>query len=74
MARDKMEAMKGSEEEQIAEATVVENKVKAVKIRVYEDTECTIGGNIYSIKKDGEAKVPEDVAAILVTAKKAYRL
>jgi len=47
---------------------------KKVKIRTTEDINCMISCTPYQIKKDKEVQVPSDVAAILVNAKKAYRI
>nr|DAU29247.1 MAG TPA: hypothetical protein [Caudoviricetes sp.] len=56
------------------EVEVAEAPVKKVKIHATEDIDCFIAGTPVSIRKDKEAEVPSDVAAILCFSKKAYRL
>lgn len=56
------------------EVEVAEAPVKKVKIHATEDIDCFIAGTSVSIRKDKEAEVPSDVAAILCFSKKAYRL
>lgn len=47
---------------------------KNVRIKTFEKVDCIVGKIPYKIDKDREAFVPSDVAAILVTSKKAFRL
>lgn len=56
------------------EVEVAEAPVKKVKIHATEDIDCFIAGTPVSIRKDKEAEVSSDVAAILCFSKKAYRL
>jgi hypothetical protein len=56
------------------EASVVKTETKLVKVRTIEDIDCFIGGTRYTIRKDREASVPTDVAAILTTARKVFRI
>ena len=56
------------------EASVVKTETKLVKVRTIEDIDCFIGGTRYNIRKDREASVPTDVAAILTTARKVFRI
>lgn len=57
-----------------AEDAEVITEVKKVKIHATEDIDCLIACNPVRIKKDKEAIVSSDVAAILCFAEKAYRL
>lgn len=56
------------------EVEVAEAPVKKVKIHATEDIDCFIAGTPVTIRKDRDAEVPSDVAAILCFSKKAYRL
>lgn len=56
------------------EAQVAKAQVKTVKVRLREDVNCYIGGKHYLFGADKEALVPEDVAAVLTNAHKAYRI
>ena len=47
---------------------------KSVKVQVVEAVDCIIAGIPYKLSKDKSYSVPSDVAAILVNAKKAYRI
>lgn len=46
------------------------------KTRVYcvENVDCIIAGNRYKFPKGKETEVPDDVAAILSSAKRAFRM
>lgn len=57
-----------------AEDVEVTTEVKKVKIRATEDIDCLIACQPVKVKKDKEATVASDVAAILCFAGKAYRL
>lgn len=56
------------------EVEIAEAPVKKVKIHATEDIDCFIAGTPVAIRKDKDAEVPSDVAAILCFSKKAYRL
>lgn len=56
------------------EASVVKTETKMVKVRAIEDVDCYIGGTRHTIRKDREASVPTDVAAILSSARKVFRI
>lgn len=57
-----------------AEEVEVTAEVKKVKIHATEDIDCLIACQPVKVKKDKEAIVSSDVAAILCFAEKAYRL
>ena len=48
--------------------------VKPVKIHTLEEVDCWVGGNHYQLRKDRDHSVPPDVAAVLVNARKVYRI
>ena len=58
---------------QVVEVVTASKAVKQVKIRTTEEIDCIIGKKSYQSRKDKDLEVPADVAAILVTARKAYR-
>ena len=54
---------------------VVTGKVtKKTRIHCVENVDCIIAGNRYKFPKGKETEVPDDVAAILSSAKKAFRM
>ena len=55
------------------QAAVAEG-VKKVKIHTTESVDAIIAGIPYVIAENKDAQVPADVAAILVNARKAYRI
>lgn len=56
------------------EAKVGTAQLKDVDIHTTELVDCIVSGVSYKIKKDTNAKVPSDVAAILINSKQAYRV
>lgn len=52
----------------------VADGVKKVKIHTTADVDAIIAGIPYVIAENKDAQVPADVAAILVNARKAYRI
>ena len=57
-----------------AEEAQVTTEVKKVRIHATEEIDCIIACQPIKLKKDKEATVTSDVAAILCFANKAYRL
>jgi hypothetical protein len=55
-------------------ADVTENTVKKVKIHTTDPIDCLIANVHYTFPANRDAQVPADVAAILVNAKKAFRM
>lgn len=55
-------------------AEVAENTVKKVKIHTTDPIDCLIANVHYTFPANRDAQVPADVAAILVNAKKAFRM
>lgn len=54
---------------------VVTGKVtKKTRIHCVENVDCIVAGNRYKFPKGKETEVPDDVAAILSSAKKAFRM
>lgn len=47
---------------------------KKTRIHCVENVDCIIAGNRYKFPKGKETEVPDDVAAILSSAKKAFRM
>ena len=64
---------KANKQPKKAEAEVAEG-VKKVKIHTTSDVDAIIAGIPYVIAENKDAQVPADVAAILVNARKAYRI
>ena len=58
----------------LLKSAVVTQKVKGVRIHTIEPVDCYIASTHVSIAKDKDTEVASDVAAILVNAKKAYRV
>lgn len=55
-------------------AAVTGKVTKKTRIHCVEDVDCIIAGNRYKFPKGKETEVPDDVAAILSSAKKAFRM
>jgi hypothetical protein len=55
-------------------AEVAENTIKKVKIHTTDPIDCLIANVHYTFLANRDAQVPADVAAILVNAKKAFRM
>ena len=47
---------------------------KKTRIHCVENVDCIVAGNRYKFPKGKETEVPDDVAAILSSAKKAFRM
>lgn len=47
---------------------------KKTRVHCVENVDCIIAGNLYKFPKGKETEVPDDVAAILSSAKKAFRM
>lgn len=47
---------------------------KKTRVHCVENVDCIIAGNRYKFLKGKETEVPDDVAAILSSAKKAFRM
>ena len=47
---------------------------KKTRVHCVENVDCIIAGNWYKFPKGKETEVPDDVAAILSSAKKAFRM
>lgn len=47
---------------------------KKTRVHCVENVDCLIAGNRYKFPKGKETEVPDDVAAILSSAKKAFRM
>ena len=58
----------------IAKEVTTTTSAKDVKFQVVEPVDCIIAGIPYKLNKDKSYNVPSDVAAILVNAKKGYRI
>ena len=63
-------------EHEVKKPTVsVTGKVtKKTRVHCVENVDCIIAGNRYKFPKGKETEVPDDVAAILSSAKKAFRM
>lgn len=55
-------------------ATVTGKVTKKTRIHCVENVDCIVAGNRYKFPKGKETEVPDDVAAILSSAKKAFRM
>lgn len=55
-------------------AAVTGKVTKKTRIHCVENVDCIIAGNRYEFPKGKETEVPDDVAAILSSAKKAFRM
>jgi hypothetical protein len=55
-------------------AAVTGKVTKKTRIHCVENVDCIIAGNRYKFPKGKETEVPDDVAAILSSAKKAFRM
>lgn len=55
-------------------AAVTGKVTKKTRIHCVENVDCIIAGNRYKFPKGTETEVPDDVAAILSSAKKAFRM
>ena len=55
-------------------AAVTGKVTKKTRIHCVENGDCIVAGNRYKFPKGKETEVPDDVAAILSSAKKAFRM
>ena len=55
-------------------AAVTGKVTKKTRIHCVENVDCIVAGNRYKFPKGKETEVPDDVAAILSSAKKAFRM
>lgn len=55
-------------------AAVTGKVTKKTRIHCVESVDCIVAGNRYKFPKGKETEVPDDVAAILSSAKKAFRM
>lgn len=55
-------------------AAVTGKVTKKTRIHCVENVDCIIADNRYKFPKGKETEVPDDVAAILSSAKKAFRM
>ena len=55
-------------------AAITGKVTKKTRIHCVENVDCIIAGNRYKFPKGKETEVPDDVAAILSSAKKAFRM
>ena len=55
-------------------AAVTGKVTKKTRVHCVENVDCIVAGNRYKFPKGKETEVPDDVAAILSSAKKAFRM
>ena len=55
-------------------AAVTGKVTKKTRIHCVENVDCIVAGNRYKFPKGKETEVPDDVAAILSSAKKGFRM
>ena len=55
-------------------AAVTGKVTKKTRIHCVENVDCIVAGNRYKFPKGKETEVPDDVTAILSSAKKAFRM
>ena len=55
-------------------AAVTGKVTKKTRIHCVENVDCIVAGNRYKFPKGKETEVPDDVAAILSSAKEAFRM
>jgi hypothetical protein len=55
-------------------AAITGKVTKKTRIHCVENVDCIVAGNRYKFPKGKETEVPDDVAAILSSAKKAFRM
>ena len=70
----KVEEAKIEPEVQKPTAAVTGKVTKKTRIHCVENVDCIVAGNRYKFPKGKETEVPDDVAAILSSAKKAFRM
>ena len=62
------------EDSQESTTATVTAPIVRVKVHIMEEVDSLVAGTRYSYAKGKEVAVPSDVAAILVNARKAYRI
>ena len=60
--------------EEVKTVAVTGKVTKKTRVHCVENVDCIIAGNRYKFPKGKETEVPDDVAAILSSAKKAFRM
>lgn len=70
----KVEEVKIEPEVKKPTAAVTGKVTKKTRIHCVENVDCIVAGNRYKFPKEKETEVPDDVAAILSSAKKAFRM
>jgi hypothetical protein len=70
----KVEEVKIEPEVKKPTAVVTGKVTKKTRIHCVENVDCIVAGNRYKFPKGKETEVPDDVAAILSFAKKAFRM
>lgn len=70
----KVEEVKTEPEVKKPTAAVTGKVTKKTRVHCVENVDCIIAGNRYKFPKGKETEVPDDVAAILSSAKKAFRM
>lgn len=70
----KVEEVKIEPEVKKPTAAVTDKVTKKTRIHCVENVDCIVAGNRYKFPKGKETEVPDDVAAILSSAKKAFRM
>ena len=70
----KVEEAKSEPEVKKPTAAVTGKVTKKTRIHCVENVDCIVAGNRYKFPKGKETEVPDDVAAILSSAKKAFRM
>lgn len=70
----KVEEVKIEPEVKKPTAAVTGKVTKKTRIHCVENVDCIVVGNRYKFPKGKETEVPDDVAAILSSAKKAFRM
>ena len=70
----KVEEVKTEPEVKKPTVAVTGKVTKKTRVHCVENVDCIIAGNRYKFPKGKETEVPDDVAAILSSAKKAFRM
>ena len=70
----KVEEVKTEPEVKKPTVAVTGKVTKKTRVHCVENVDCIIAGNRYKFPKGKETEVPDDVAPILSSAKKAFRM
>lgn len=70
----KVEEVKTEPEVKKPTVAVTGKVTKKTRVHCVENVDCIVAGNRYKFPKGKETEVPDDVAAILSSAKKAFRM